>query len=235
MTKVLIGIQARSTSERLPNKALINLYNKPILSWVINACLDSKKYLNANHKHIMDVDVAILCPIGDEISRLYKNNYLIEGSESDVLSRYINAREVFDSDYICRITGDCPFLTGFLITNHILKAVDHNFDYISNVDPKYRTELDGRDVEVLSRKALNWLKDNALSQSEKEHVTIKINQDKPKCLKRGHILNRIDISDIKLSIDTPKDLANAKSRVSSFFKKRLEAEQDVGNKNIFLV
>lgn len=234
MTKVLIGIQARSTSERLPNKALTNLYNKPVLSWVVNACLDSAAYLNGTRSKI-EVEVVILCPYGDKISQQYRSMNVLEGDEHDVLSRYQRAAKLYTPDYICRITGDCPFLTGFLITNHITKAVDNELDYLSNVDPRIRTELDGRDVEVLSRKALHWLEINAQTAHEKEHVTIKITETRPRELKRGHVLNRLDMSDMKLSVDTKDDLINATDRMSSFFKKKIEAEKDVGYQNLFFV
>lgn len=234
MTKVMIGIQARSTSQRLPNKALTNLYNKPVLSWVVNACLDSAAYLNSARD--LDVEVVILCPYGDKISQQYRSMNVIEGDENDVLSRYLYATKLHNPDYICRVTGDCPFLTGFLITNHITKAVDYSFDYLSNVDPIFRTEIDGRDIEVLSQNAMHWLGVHARTALEKEHVTIKLVKEKPKELKRGHVLNRLDMySDVKLSVDTKDDLINADSRMSSFFKKKAEAEKDVGHQNLFFV
>lgn len=230
---VLIGIQARSTSQRLPGKALANLYNKPVLSWVLNACHDSSNFLN-KQKNIKS-NVAILCPVGDKIIEHYKQFNVLEGSEHNVLSRYMAAAEQFNADYIVRITGDCPFLTGYLISNHVLKAIDNRLDYISNVDPDIRTELDGRDVEVLSRNALNWLNANAMTPFEKEHVTIKLYKEKPKILRRGYVLNRLDLSDFKLSIDTEEDLIKSNQRMQSFFMKKLEAEKDVGQNNIFYV
>ncbi len=235
MTKVMIGIQARSTSQRLPNKALTNLYNKPVLSWVVNACLDSAAYLNGVRGNDLEVEVVILCPYGDKISQQYRSMNVVEGDEYDVLSRYSHASKLYNPDYICRITGDCPFLTGFLITNHITKTIDHNLDYLSNVDPKFRTELDGRDIEVLSKKALDWLETNAKTALEKEHVTVKITETKPDELRRGHVLNRLDMSDVKLSVDTKEDLINANNRMSNFFKKKIEAEKDVGYQNLFFV
>lgn len=234
MTRVLIGVQARSTSQRLPGKALIQLYNKNVLTWVLNACLDSANYLNSSSRNL-NVDVAILCPSFDTIATTYRHLNIVEGSEKDVLSRYIKSQKQFDADYICRITGDCPFLTGFLISNHIFKAVDNRLDYLSNVDPNVRTELDGRDIEVLSRKCIDWLAANAKSAFEREHVTVKINETKTKELRRGHILNRLDLSDLKLSIDTKEDLEAAEKRMSSFFKKKMAAEKDVGSNNVFYV
>jgi spore coat polysaccharide biosynthesis protein SpsF (cytidylyltransferase family) len=233
MTRVLIGIQARSTSQRLPGKALTKLYNKPVLTWVLNACLDSANFIR--RRSDLEVYVAILCPYDDEIKKAYNQIPIIEGDEFDVLSRYVDGAIKFRADYICRITGDCPFLTGFMITNHIFKAVNNHIDYLSNVDPKIRTELDGRDIEVMSIKALNWLNRTAKTEAEKEHVTVRLREVKPTHLKRGHFLNRLDMSDIKLSVDTQAELDEAESKISNFFKKKSLAEMDVGQENVFYV
>lgn len=233
MTRVLIGIQARSTSQRLPGKALTKLYNKPVLTWVLNACLDSASFIN--RKGDLEVQVAILCPYGDEIKRAYDQVPIIEGDEFDVLSRYVDGAVKFRADYICRITGDCPFVTGFMITNHIFKAVGKRLDYLSNVDPEIRTELDGRDIEVMSMEALDWLNRTAKTEAEKEHVTVRLREVKPRHLRRGHFLNRLDMSDIKLSVDTQAELDEAESRISNFFRKKNLAEMDVGQDNVFYV
>lgn len=232
INRILIGIQARSTSARLPGKALKKLYNKPILSWVLNACEDSRVYLERTNSD-MFIQTAILCPEGDPIKPHYFDYDVIEGDEFDVLSRFVKACGLYKSDYVVRITGDCPFLTGFMITNLILKAVHGKFDYVSNVDPACRTELDGRDIEVISYEALNWLDREALSVEDREHVTTKLRAEKPDYLKRGHVLNRLDVSDIKLSIDTQQDFENCEKRISEFLRKKQIAENDVGSGNVF--
>lgn len=233
MPNVLIGIQARSTSHRLPGKALTKLYNKPVLSWVINSCMDSANFVTKRTRERIQTEVAILVPIGDEISRYYKTMNIIEGDEDDVLSRYVQAQKLTGADYLVRITGDCPFMSSFLISNHIFKAVDSGLDYLSNVDPEVRTELDGRDIEVISKEALAWLDTYAQTPFDREHVTTKIRKAKPINLRRGHFLNRIDVSDLKTSVDTCQDLHNAEDRMTSFFKKKMAAEKDVGRENVF--
>ncbi len=230
--RVLIGIQARSTSTRLPGKALRKLYNKPILSWVLNAALDSSSYLEKTNPDL-SVDTVILCPYGDPIVDYFNEYNVSEGDEFDVLSRYVEAATEYQSDYIVRITGDCPFLTGFLITNLILKAISGRFDYISNVDPVCRTELDGRDIEVISYDGLCWLDRNAVSPEDKEHVTTCLRREKPISLKRGHVLARLDMSEEKLSIDTEEDFNHCEGRIFEFMRKRAVAEKDVGEKNVF--
>lgn len=233
MDRVLIGVQARSTSQRLPGKALVKLYNKPVLTWVLNACQDSANFIN--RKGELQVSVAVLCPYNDPIKDAYDQVPVYEGDEFDVLSRYSDAAIRTQADYICRITGDCPFLTGFLVTNHIFKATSKRLDYLSNVDAEVRTELDGRDIEVMSARALEWLNVTAKTDFEREHVTVRLRNVKPSHLKRGHFLNRLDISDVKLSVDTQEELDDAERRIGSFFAKKHAAEMDVGQSNVFYV
>jgi spore coat polysaccharide biosynthesis protein SpsF (cytidylyltransferase family) len=216
MIKVLIGIQARSTSHRLPGKSLAMLHNKPVLSWVLTSCEKSAKYINTHSNDRLLVDVALLVPQKDEILSNYSKFNIFEGDEDDVLSRYVETAEFYNSDYIVRITGDCPFLTSFMITNHIFKATGG-----------------GRDIEVLSRKALKWLEVNAVTKEEREHVTTKIRKERPRNLRRGHFLNRMDLSPIKTSIDTSEDLEIARRRMMSFYSKKELAERDVGRHNVF--
>ena len=57
----------------------------------------------------------------------------------------------------------------------------------------------------MSRKMLEYL-DVATSESDREHVTLMARQDCPIWVKHGTIVNSLDLSDIKLSVDTPQDL-----------------------------
>lgn len=232
--KILIGIQARSTSQRLPNKSLKLLRNKPMLSWVVNTCLKSAKYLNRKIDNV-ECLVAILCPYDDEIATSYPGIEIIEGDEFDVLSRYESALRIHNPDYICRVTADCPLISNFILTNHIVNAIKRNYDYISNVDSVVRTEIDGRDIEVLSKRALLWLIENARTDEEKEHVTLKIRTDKPESLFRAHTLNSLDLSDLKISIDTEDEFIKVEKMINSFIQKRIIAECDVGIENVFFV
>lgn len=233
--RVLIGIQARSTSTRLPGKVSRRLYNKPMLSWVLNAAFDSASYISKKSQGRIKPLVMILCPVGDPIAAQYNKIMSVQGPEHDVLNRYCKAAKNFKADYICRLTSDCPFLTGFLITSHIHRCFNKRLDYLSNADEETRTEADGRDIEVFSAKALKWLEANAKTPEELEHVTLKIRRDKPEELRRGHCLNRLDMTDLKISVDTEEDFQNAEERIERFFRKKFKAEQDVGEENVFYI
>ena len=86
---VLIGIQARSTSSRLPNKALRMLGPKPVLKHVVDSCAYSANYLNKlTHKTMTSVGVALLIPEHDPIGEhyLFRNVQFVRGSERTIRS-----------------------------------------------------------------------------------------------------------------------------------------------------
>jgi len=225
---VLIGIQARSSSKRFPNKMMAALDGKPVIEHVISTCLSVRDYLSKSKIESIDVQVALLVPWGDPLKSRFENMVrIIEGPEDDVLTRYWNAYKSGDYDFVARITGDCPLIPSFVIVKHIKCAVAFDADYVSNVDPMMRTEIDGWDCEVLSREALSWLNDNAKEQEDREHVTTLIRQIPPRWAKIGHVIGFVDRSSIKLSVDTIEDLervseqmANVKNKIAAAYASR---------------
>lgn len=212
--KVLIGIQARSTSKRFPRKSFADLCGRTVLEHVIDSCQQAARYINRYaYKEHTFVEVAVLCPKGDEIATVMGPRVnIIEGSEDDVLSRYFTAGKTFASNYIVRVTADCPLIPPYLITKHIQSAVKNMHDYISNVDERFRTGFDGMDCEVISTRALEWLDETATEKSDREHVTTLIRRSPPKWASIGHVIGFLDTSSMKLSVDTPEDLERVRDQ-----------------------
>jgi spore coat polysaccharide biosynthesis protein SpsF len=208
MKKVLIGIQARSTSTRLPGKINEIIGKKTVLQHVLDACNKAAYFLsNEKARNPVECSVALLIPKGDPIGPIYKGKVTIfEGSEDDVLSRYFDAAVITDSDYVVRITSDCVFIPPHIISRSVQIAVNNDLDYVENVSEDIRTSPDGFDAETLSRKALVWLNKNSTTKEEREHCTIAIRKKNPVEIRRAHIVNYFDASSIKISIDTPADL-----------------------------
>lgn len=206
-TAVTIGIQARSTSTRFPGKVFQMIGDEMLLQHVINRAKGSARYINnETHRNGILVTVCLLIPKGDEIGRLFKEKALvIEGDETDVLSRYLRMADRMKSDFIVRLTGDCPLIPSSLISKHIRIAIKNDYDYFSNVDESCRTAPDGHDVEVFSRRVLDHLNFSAKG-IDREHVTTLIRREKPEWAKVGHLVNEIDLSSLKISVDTPEDL-----------------------------
>lgn len=215
--KVAIGIQARSTSTRLPNKVSEFVGNKMIIDHIAGIAKNSVEYINRyTYTNHVVASSFVLIPKSDPLKDLLEimADSVIEGDENDVLSRYVQMAKQSDASIVVRITADCPVMPPHLIFKCINTLIKNGLDYMSNVGDiddhgkEYmRTSIDGHDVEVMSIRALEWADKNATSPKEREHVTTVLRNDKfPYFLRKGLLVCHNDLSKIKLSVDTIEDL-----------------------------
>jgi len=234
--KVLIGIQARSNSTRFPQKIFEMLGKKMILQHVIDQANSAKMHIERSSKKAnIKCEVAVLHPYNDvQIKTTFKNSSarLIEGDEQDLISRYLLALNITGSDYVVRITSDCPLIMDYVISKHINVAVLNDLDYVSNVEESCRVAADGFDCEIISRKALEWLDKNSL-QSEREHVTPAIRRVRPQDLRQGFISFKLDTSNLKLSLDTKEDLEEIRKYYHNREHKMSLAIKAFGRKGVY--
>lgn len=221
-TAISIIVQARSTSTRFPGKIFELIGNRQVLERVMDVCVHSAKYINnMTHQTGRICDVAIVTPVGDAL--LSKHQYtkykVFEGPEHDVLARYVHAAKALNSDYIVRVTSDCPFIPSFTITSAINFAIKDQLDYITNADPRFRTHPDGHDVEVISKRLLEWLDENAKKPEHREHVTSFLVEALPPWAKKADIIGFCDLTAIKLSVDTPEDLKRLTDMYKDIYSK----------------
>lgn len=228
---IVIGIQARSTSTRFPQKVFEVIGEKTILQHVIDSCRASAAYINQHSiKSRMYSKVFLLIPYEDQIKVRFRGSCSMqEGPAHDVLSRYAELAVKQDADYIVRITADCPLIPPFLITKAINTATQNQYDYASNVDERVRTAIDGHDVEVISKRAMAWLDENARNESDREHVTTFLRRSPPSWLKVGHIVGYVDQSSLKLSVDTPEDLERVREQYEKI-KSVMEAGEAISGR-----
>jgi spore coat polysaccharide biosynthesis protein SpsF len=234
ISKVCIGIQARSTSTRFPGKVHELIDGRSILDHVIDVCSKAAGYINRyTYNNQAIVKISILVPEGDEIAELYRKRVnVIEGDEHDVLSRYQKMAETHEADYIVRITADCPRIPEFIISKHIMIALKNHYDYFSNVHEGLRTAPDGFDCEVISRKALEWLSDNAKEPYDREHVTPLIRNKPQAWMTRGLCVGNNDLHHLKLSVDTREDFEAAARDQESVERINREALAVYGKGNV---
>lgn len=201
-----IIIQARSTSTRLPGKIFEKIGNKQILQHVLDTCESSARYTSKmKSKHGIVAEVAIVVPFGDEIINQYGRYVIIQGPEHNVLTRYLRAAKELKSDYIVRITSDCPFIPAYVISKMISISVENELDFFTNADPRYRTHPDGWDCEVMSMRMLEWLDENAAGD-DREHVCSLLSKHVPSWANVAYSVGIVDFSGEKFSIDTKEDL-----------------------------
>jgi spore coat polysaccharide biosynthesis protein SpsF len=198
----LAVIQARMTSTRLPGKVLLPLPfpdGEPLIFNLINKL-----------KLCSQIDqIVVVTSTGELQSPLIhflnsKGITSIQGDELDVLSRFVSAIEQFNPTTVVRVTADNPFIDIQKLSQAILYHKAENLDYTRTEFLPY-----GMNIEVASASsilAINKRKDITLD--EREHVTMKLlncNEYKSHIIKS----NEIDLSHIRVTVDTPHDYMRA--------------------------
>jgi spore coat polysaccharide biosynthesis protein SpsF len=232
-TTVLIVIQARSTSKRFPRKVFEVLGDKPIIKHVIQACSKAAIYMNNyTHKTKVRVDMVVAVPYGDELVDYIRKTPIavLQGPEDDVLSRFKLAADKYKPDYIVRVTADCPLIPPYIISKIIKTGVLKAYDYYSNVNEEARTTVDGQDVEFLSARMLDHLNEKA-SGTDREHVTTLARREPFPGARIGQIVGYLDLSAVKLSVDTPEDLEHVRAHYERIQEKLRNSERLYGKDN----
>lgn len=164
---ILILLQARMGSTRLPGKVLKLLAGKPQLELLVERL--------GSYTARGEVTVVTSVQPGDDVLAAYcKDNDLAvyRGSEEDVLERFYKAAVAAGAqadDIIVRITADCPLHHKDVVKFAVNEFKQHSLDYFSNsFAPHYE---DGCDTEVFKFSVLERANKEAKLASQREHVT----------------------------------------------------------------
>ena len=195
--KIVALVQARMGSTRLPNKVMKPICGIPLIELLL-ARLSKAKELD----QIVVVTSVDECntPLVDHVCKL---GYACEqGSENDVLERYVNAARKYGADIVVRITGDCPLVDSSLVDEVIRQFKAKSVDYFSNINPP--TYPDGLDVEVFTFSALEISARDAESDFDREHVTPYLKNHKQ--FSKEVMSNHEDLSYLRWTVDELEDL-----------------------------
>lgn len=154
---MLIVVQARLGSSRLPRKVLRALDDRPLLQHVVD---------RARAAEVGDVVVAH--PVGDdEVGALCTSMGVTAkaGDEFDVLSRYAEVVQGATASHVIRLTADCP-----LIDPDIIRSVASHPDGLDYCTTRGYPRGLG-DVERISVNALLEAHRSAEAEFDREHVT----------------------------------------------------------------
>ncbi len=163
-----IIIQARTNSTRLPRKVVLPFYqNKNILEILI----EKTKVLGlpiilATSDSEQD---SFLKTIADEHRILF-----FQGSERDVLKRFIDAADLFKIDVIIRVCADNPFLHPPYLQAMVDSFKEKPADYISHATPTGKPVIQthyGFFAELVTVAALKKVSQRNPSDLYREHVT----------------------------------------------------------------
>ena len=198
--KVLVIVQARMSSTRLPGKIMMEVCGKPLLEHQINRL---KGVSTADEIVVATTTNSIDNIIIDLCKKL--NISFHRGSENDVLGRYYEASIKYKGDIIVRITSDCPVIDPDVVDHIINFYIKHKdkYDYVSNT--LFRMYPRGMDTEVFSFKVLKETHVEATKQEDREHVTSAIYQQ-PQRYSLCNVPYDSDESHHRWTVDTREDL-----------------------------
>ena len=214
--KVVVIIQARMGSTRLPGKVLLDLGGKPMLARVVSRCRQATM-----------VDQVVIATSDDPSDDAIENYCLAQGypcfrgSLHDVLDRYYQAARQFEASIIVRITADCPLIDPAVIDQVVSALIGREqelkWDFVANrlPPPWKRSYPIGLDVEVCTFSALERAWKEAKEAHQREHVMPYLYEQEGRF--QVLVLNHIpDYGDLRWTVDTPEDLALIRQIYSRF-------------------
>ncbi len=193
MVDYLCIIQARTNSSRLPAKIMLDLAGKTLLERVYETVSKSAK--------INRTIVATSNEKSDDIVEIKLKSLKIEcfrGDLNNVLKRFFDATQKYQTRHVIRITADNPLMDHMIIDDLIV-----HYEQSQSAYSTFSNAIYGLSAEVFSYDVLKLAYENARDDYEQEHVTPYI-RDNCKT-------NIIDIAEkykrphLRVTIDTLED------------------------------
>ena len=211
--RVVIIVQARMGSSRLPGKVLMDLHGRPLLERQIERLrrsMTADAIVIATSTHARDdaiVQAAERLGLG-----------VFRGQEDDVLARYAGAADVFGADVVVRVTADCPLIDPGILDRCVARLLaDDELDYVSNTIE--RTYPRGLDVEVLRHGVLEVAHREAAEPDDREHVT-RFVWRQPERFRLGGEAAAEDHSALRWTVDTQEDLDVVRAVYDALYPER---------------
>jgi spore coat polysaccharide biosynthesis protein SpsF len=167
---IVVVVQARLGSTRLPGKILLPLGGRPLL----HRMLERLSYatvpdavLVATTTDASDDDV---CDVAARAGVA-----CFRGHPTDLLDRHYQAARATRADVIVKVPSDCPLIDPRVVDRVVRAHVEGRveggarFDYTSNLHPE--SYPDGSDVEAMGSEALHQAWREADRPHEREHTT----------------------------------------------------------------
>ena len=196
--KVVALVQARMGSTRLPNKVMKPICGIPMVERLLSRL-----------SHAKEVSQIVVATSVDErnqplVEHVRKLGYSCEqGSENDVLDRFVQAARAHQADAVVRITGDCPLVDPGLVDEAVRRFKAAGVDYFSNINPP--TYPDGLDIEVCTFKSLEQAGQETSKLFDREHVTPYLRE--PGRFNTASMQHSQDLSAVRWTVDEPADFA----------------------------
>lgn len=210
--RIIVTIEARMGSTRLPGKVMADLAGRPMLERLIERVIPAKsvdQVVVATTK-LKEDDV-----IEELAGRLGLGRY--RGSVDDVLGRIVDAAQTFGADDVVALTGDNPLVDPDLIDDVVKFYRTGRFDYATTTHMHHtrnwkaeRTFPVGVSVQIFPVRILAEAARGA-DPADRKHVSFLI-YDHPERYRLGAFEATGAYAgwrhpDLRLTVDTPEDLA----------------------------
>ena len=202
MNTVAGVIQARMGSNRLPGKSMAKVYEQfSLLEMVILRVMKAKKLDMIILATSENNDCDPLVEVADRLGIL-----TVRGSEVDVLSRFVNAIQIYKPDVVVRICADNPLIAPGEIDKLVDFSQKGQYDYAANNTPDCGLP-DGLGCEILHSDTIINLTAKELDIGYLEHVTSYITSN-PGQYSIGWLKAEPELwmPELQLDIDTKSDL-----------------------------
>lgn len=194
--KIIAIVQARMGSTRLPNKVMKKINGVPMIELLLNRLSQSKELDQVLVATSIDAKNNLL------VKHVRALGYVCEqGSEDDVLERYVKAAKAHQADVVVRITGDCPLVDPELVDECIRRFRRDHVDYFSNTNPP--SYPDGLDIEVVALAALEQAMCESNKAFDREHVTPYVREIGR--FNTSGMQNNEDLSGLRWTVDESTD------------------------------
>lgn len=196
-----IIVQARMGSSRLPEKVLLPVAGRSLLSYLLERLRRvrlAERFVVATSTGPLDDAIALACAA--------EGVACFRGSELDVLDRFVETARALDARTVVRLTADCPLVDPSLVDAAIraFSPETGKFDYLSNMlEPRWPY---GMAVEVFSASALYEAGHESTDPEDREHVTPFIWR-RPERYRLKSLTMTPDLSLHRWTVDTPEDFA----------------------------
>ncbi|MGE0325752.1 MAG: NTP transferase domain-containing protein [Polyangiaceae bacterium] len=164
MKNLVVIVQARMGSSRLPGKVLLRAAGMPLLELML---LRLRKLRTPCEVVVATTVAAEDAPIRSLCRRLGVT--CMSGHPTDLLERHYRVALELQADAVAKIPSDCPLIDPGIADRVFARFALGDVDFCSNLRPP--SWPDGNDVEVMSFSALEAAFHEAKRDFEREHTT----------------------------------------------------------------
>lgn len=201
MSRVVVVVQARMGSTRLPGKVMRPLGGRPVLARMLERLAETTapdEIVVATTTAAEDEPIRALCRrLGARVE---------SGHPTDCLDRHRQVAAATRADVAVKIPSDCPLIDPAVVDRVIDAFLEADNDYVSNLHPP--SYPDGLDVEAMARDALEIAAREATRPLDREHTTPFL-WDQPERFRIGNVAwetGRDASQTHRLTLDHAEDL-----------------------------